>query len=182
MGSYMGVGYSGYECERCPKCGVVCGDGSGYGCGDGSGGNLGIKMFNGITVYAIDNTPTLIYRAHGNNAQGAILNGDLTLTPCAVVKSNNTYAHGESLRAAYADLADKLFTDMPDDKRIAAFLTGSCETGRLAFAREHDIDLESGAMTVEEFVQLTGNAYGGDIIRSVAKHYTHTANPVKGGR
>lgn len=61
-------------------------------------------------------------------------------------------------------------------------LMGSCETGRLAFAREHDIDLENGAMTVEEFVQLTGNAYGGDIIRRVAKHYTHTANSVKGGR
>lgn len=23
MGSYMGVGYSGYECKRCPKCGEL---------------------------------------------------------------------------------------------------------------------------------------------------------------
>jgi hypothetical protein len=44
-------------------------------------------------------------------------------------------------------------------------LTGSCEMGRREFARQHNIDIENGKMTVKEFVRLTRNAYGGDTIQ-----------------
>lgn len=168
------------------------GSGSGYGygynSGDGSGYNSGVHGFDGKNVYRIDGTPTLIYSIHGNVARGAILNGDLTLTPCYVVKQDNLFAHGETLRAAMEALRDKLFEDMPEEERIDTFLsetecgkkypnqhfyawhhrlTGSCDMGRKAFAKDHGIDVEHGAMTLEEFLELTKNSYGGDVIRHV---------------
>ena len=64
--------------------------------GDGSG----IKRFNRETVYRIDGVNTLIRSVRGNTAHGAIVNNDLTLTPCYIVKQDNVFAHGETLREA----------------------------------------------------------------------------------
>lgn len=106
------------------------------------------------------------------------------------MKQDNTFAHGKTLRAAMDALRGKLFEDMPEEERISAFLaetkpgmlysvqhfydwhhrlTGSCEMGRKSFARDNEIDIENGKMTLEEFLNLTKNAYGGDIIRRVAE-------------
>ena len=163
-----------------------CGDGCGY--GDGSGDGYGIKNFNGEAVYKIDGVNTLIRSVRGNTAHGAILNGDLTLTPCYIVKQDNVFAHGKTLREAMEALRDKLFEDMPEDERIDTFLretdrekayptqyfydwhhrlTGSCDMGRKQFARDHGVDLEHGMMTLTEFLELTKDAYGGDVIRKV---------------
>ena len=122
----------------------------------------------------------------GNTAHGAIVNVDLTLTPCYVVKQDGVFAHGETLREAMEALRDKLFEDMPEDERIDTFLretdrekayatqyfygwhhrlTGSCDMGRKQFARDHGVDLNHGMMTLTEFLELTKNAYGGDVIR-----------------
>lgn len=172
------------------------GDGSGYGSGDGSGYGSGfgkdIKIFNGDKVYLVDNTQTIIRQVRDNVAKGAILNFDLTLTPCYVVKEGNTFAHGETLHKTMEALRDKLFKDMPEEDRIAAFvkehkagvkypvsdlydwhhrLTGSCEMGRKQFARDHNIDLEHDKMTVEEFIKLTENAYGGETIKKLREAY-----------
>lgn len=49
-------------------------------------------------------------------------------------------------------------------------LTGSCAQGRDAFARDHGLSM-TGAMTPEEFIRLTCNAYGGAIIRKLAGRY-----------
>ena len=176
-GSGDGSGYgSGY--------GSGSGDGSGY--GDGYG--YGIKSFNGETVYQIDGVNTLIRSVRGNTAHGVILNNDLTITPCYIVKQENVFAHGETLREAMEALREKLFEDMPEDERIDAFLretdrektyptqyfydwhhrlTGSCDMGRKQFARDHGVDLEHGMMTLTEFLELTKDAYGGDVIRKV---------------
>ena len=164
------------------------GDGSGDGYGYGSGYGYGIKSFNGEPVYRIDGVNTLIHSVRGNTAHGAILNADLTLTPCYIVKQDNVFAHGETLREAMEALRDKLFEDMPEDERIDAFLretdrektyptqyfydwhhrlTGSCDIGRKQFAREHGVDLEHGMMTLTEFLEMTKNAYGSDVIRKV---------------
>ena len=160
------------------------GSGYGYGYGDGSG----IKSFNGEPVFRIDGVNTLIRSVRGNTAHGAIVNEDLTLTPCYIVKQENVFAHGETLRGAMEALRDKLFEDMPEDERIDAFLretdrektyptqyfydwhhrlTGSCDMGRKQFARDHGVDLEHGMMTLTEFLELTKDAYGGDVIRKV---------------
>lgn len=164
------------------------GDGDGYGDGFGSGYGDGIKCFNREPVYRIDGVNTLIRSVRGNTAHGAILNGDLTLTPCYIVKQDNLFAHGETLRGAMEALRDKLFEDMPEDERIDAFLretdrektyptqyfydwhhrlTGSCDMGRKRFAQDHGVDLEHGMMTMTEFLELTKDAYGGDVIRKV---------------
>ncbi len=172
------------------------GSGSGYGDGDGYGDGYGygygygsgVDVFDGKNVYRIDETPTLIYSIRGNVAHGAILNGDLTLTPCYVAKQDNLFAHGETLREAMEALRDKIFEDMSAEERISVFLaetecgkkypnqhfydwhhrlTGSCDMGRKAFAKDHGIDVENGTMTLEEFLELTKNSYGGDVIRHV---------------
>ena len=92
---------------------------------------------------------------------------------------------------AMSALRDKLIEGMSEDERIAAFcaehepltmypimdffdwhhkLTGSCEMGRKAFAQRHGIDL-SGEMTVEEFIKLTENDYGRDVIKKLKPFY-----------
>ena len=180
-GSGYGYGY-GY--------GYGSGYGYGYGDGDGDGDGSGIKTINENTVHTIDNVPTLIDHVHGNIAKGRILLNDLTLNPCYVVKYGDLFAHGETLRQAMRALNEKLFEDMPVEERIKAFLkafpsdgkypvkaffdwhnrlTGSCEMGRKVFAREHEIDIEHGEMTVDEFIRLTRNAYGGEVIRDLEK-------------
>nr|DAH41102.1 MAG TPA: hypothetical protein [Caudoviricetes sp.] len=160
------------------------GDGSGYGSGDGSG----VKSYCGEAVYRIDGVNTLLRSVRGGVAKGAILNKDLTLTPCYVAKQDNVFAHGTTLREAMNALRDKLFEDMPEEERIAAFLketdcekeypnayfydwhhrlTGSCDMGRRQFASDNGVDLDNGTMTLREFLELTKNAYGGDVIRKV---------------
>ena len=166
------------------------GEGSGWGSGEGSGwgSGSGVIAYCGEPVHIVDNVQTIIRAVHGNIAQGAILQADLTLKKCYIVKSGNTFAHGETLPEAMSALRAKLFEDMPVEERIEAFLqefkpgkkypakeyydwhnrlTGSCEMGRKNFAKTHGIDLKHDEMTREEFAELTKNAYGGDVIRQL---------------
>ena len=166
------------------------GSGSGSGSGYGYGSGDGIKNFNNDDVYEIDGVQTIIKSVKGNCAKGFILNNDLTLTPCFVVKAHNCFAHGETIKKAQEALENKLFEDMDVDEKINLFkekfsldkeypvkdfydwhnkLTGSCEMGRKAFAKDHDIDIESDVMTVVEFVNLTKNSFGGSIIQQLAE-------------
>ena len=192
-GSGDGSG-SGYGSGSGDGDGDGDGDGSGYGYGygdgygSGSGDGDGIKRFNGERIYRIDGVNTLIRSVRGNTAHGVIVNNDLTIVPCYIVKQENVFAHGETLREAMEALRDKLFEDMPEDERIDTFLretdrektyptqyfyewhhrlTGSCNMGRKQFARDHGVDLERGMMTLTEFLELTKDAYGGDVIRKV---------------
>lgn len=169
--------------------GYGSGYGDGYGSGDGSGD--GIKSLNNYDIYIIDGVPTIITALFDNYAKGFILGNDFMLKPCYVAKNGDVFAHGETLREAVAAMRDKLFDDMPEEERIAAFiecheydevynntdlydwhhrLTGSCEMGRQQFAKDHGIDLD-GKMSIKEFIRLTKNAYGGEIIRKLEKEY-----------
>lgn len=164
------------------------GDGYGYGYGSGDGSGYGIKSFCGEPVHMVDGVATIIRVVRGNIARGLILNGDLTTSPCYVAKQDDVFAHGRSLREAMEALRDKLFEDIPEDERISAFLaetergkkyparyfydwhhrlTGSCDMGRAAFARDHGIDVDTYELDLDEFLQLTRAAYGGDVIRRV---------------
>ena len=179
-------------------------DGSGYGCGYGSGsgsvfGNgrgygYGIRAINGQQVYQIDNISTLIDVCHETYAMGRILYVDLTTEKCFIVKQNGKFAHGKTLRKARDALLEKLFDDMPEAERIEKFmevhnfnerypnqdffdwhhrLTGSCLQGRTVFAKDHGIDLDE-SMTTKEFLELTKDSYGGDIIRRVILKYNES--------
>lgn len=171
------------------------GSGDGYGYGDGSGYGdgygYGIKAINGQQVYMVDGISTLIDVCHDAYAMGRILHSDLTTEKCFIVKQNGMFAHGKTLREARDALLEKLFDDMPVAERIEKFmeshdlhkrypnrdffswhhrLTGSCLQGRTAFAQDHEIDLD-GSMTTKEFLELTKDSYGGDIIRRTIKAY-----------
>lgn len=143
-------------------------------------------MIDGSNVYVIDGVQTIITQLRNNVAKGFILNDDLTKTPCYVVKHGNLFAHGETLHEAQKALQDKIFEDMDEDERIEAFceefnlsvkypaakffdwhnkLTGSCEMGRKTFCKNHDIDVATAEFTVEEFIKLTENDFGGEIIK-----------------
>ena len=61
------------------------GDGSGYGYGDSSG----VKSFCGEPVRMVDGVATIIRVVRGSIARGLILNGDLTTSPCYVVRQDN---------------------------------------------------------------------------------------------
>lgn len=191
--AFLAVNYGdGYGYGYGDGSGYGSGSGSGYGYGsgdgDGDGSGYGIKSFNGEPVHRIDGVNTLIRSVRGNTAHGVIVNADLTLTPCYIVKQENVFAHGETLRGAMEALRDKLFEDMPEEERIAMFLretdrekmyptqyfydwhhrlTGSCDMGRKQFARDHGIDLDHGMMKLSEFLELTKDAYGGDVIQKV---------------
>ena len=166
------------------------GYGSGYGYGDGSGYGDGILIFNKQIVYKIDGVATIIKRVVNNLAKGFILNDDLTLTSCYVAKGHNLFAHGETAKKAAEALQEKIYANMDTDEAIELFLktfelgkkypakdfyvwhnrlTGSCEMGRNKFVTEHDIDLDNGMYTVNEFIELTRNDYGGDIINRLAE-------------
>ena len=165
------------------------GSGSGYGSGYGDGYGYGIKSINGDIVYQIDSIPTVIKHIKGNVAKGFILNSDLSLSPCYIVKGHNKFAHGETLEKALKDLEDKIFEDIDTDEAIELFLkefsdlnkkypakdfylwhnrlTGSCEMGRNSFVKNGGYDLEHDMFTVQEFIDITRNAYGGDIIKQL---------------
>lgn len=172
-------------------------DGSGYGCGygysdgSGDGSGYGISAINGQQVYMVDGISTLIDVCHETYAMGRILHSNLTTEKCFIVKQNGMFAHGETLRDARDALLEKLFDDMPEGERIEKFmelhdlherypnrdffswhhrLTGSCLQGRTAFAQDHGIDLD-GSMTTKEFLELTKDSYGGDIIRRTILRY-----------
>mgnify|MGYP000988279633 CR=1 FL=1 len=48
-------------------------------------------------------------------------------------------------------------------------LTGSCAMGRDNFAEYNNIDVKNDKMTVQEFIKLTQNSFGGDVIKQLAK-------------
>ena len=182
-GSGYGPGYgdgSGY--------GSGSGDGSGYrdGSGYGDGYGDGVKSINGERVWIVDGVQTLIDSVHGNYAIGRILRDDLTVQPCYIARVDNSFAHGETLRKAFDDASEKTLEDLPTVERIKRFrehftdfdkpyhtadfyqwhhiLTGSCEMGRRNWCEEHGIDMD-GMYTVRQFVELTKNSYGGDVIK-----------------
>ena len=155
--------------------------------GDGYGSGYGIKSIAGFMLNDIDGIPTAITSLRGNIAKGFILNGDLSLEPCYVVKQENIFAHGKTLREAQEALTEKLYEDMPEEERIAEFikahkadkrysatdlfewhhrLTGSCLQGREAYVRNRGIDM-TASFTVAEFIELCENDYGGSTIRKL---------------
>jgi hypothetical protein len=162
------------------------GEGNGYGLGDGEGNGYGIKSINGNNVHRIDDLQTVIYSAKGNVARGAILNGDLTLSPCYVFRVDNCFAHGETVKKAYQDALNKAIQAKPIEERIASFLaemskgkhpaskwgewhgiiTGSCSMGRSNFMANNEIN-PSDLFDLAEFFEKTKNQYGSEIIKQI---------------
>ena len=202
IGRGFGGGYGICNNDHNGTDGVCAGVdvGRGYGCGDGSPDgkgydyfdNLGLKEINGNIVYIIDDIPTIITSVRNNIAKGFIVKNDLQFEPCYVVKENNEFAHGDTLKDAFMSLQEKLYDDSTEEERIEAFkkqfpeydikynnidlfvyhhvLTGSCRMGRESFVSNKGLSLD-GKTSVREFVKLTQDAYGGDIIKKLPEAY-----------
>ena len=149
-----------------------------------------MKSFDGQPVYMIDGVRTLIDSVNGNFARGHIVRGDLTLEPCWIARVGSSFAHGKDIHAAHVDALAKHQGSMPLEERLDSFvkehpdmdakyagtdlfrwhniLTGSCEMGRRQFCQDHGISLEEDSFTVEEFIRLTCDSYGKDVIRQLA--------------
>ena len=99
--------------------------GSGYGSGYGDDH---LSSINKKSVYLIDKVPTIILSIHMALAKGFILNSDLTMTPCYVVKGNGCFAHGKTPQEAQEALREKMLENMDTDEAIDKF----CETFKAA--------------------------------------------------
>lgn len=200
-GSGVGMGYgyvsgtgfgSNYSAYGANDDGNDCGSGSVYCTGSGKGYDDGIKEINGKEIYIIDDIPTIITSVRNNIAKGFIVKNDLQFDPCYIVKENNEFAHGDTLKDAYMSLQEKLYDYGTEEERIEAFkkqfpeydvkynnrdlfiyhhvLTGSCRMGRESFMSNKGLSLD-GKTSVREFVKLTQDAYGGDIIKKLPETY-----------
>ena len=88
-----------------------------------------------------------------------------------------------------ADLQEKIFDDLDIEEKIEMFnkqfnrvdkyngeefykwhhiLTGSCTAGRDNFVRENNLDLKK-LYTVDEFIEITKDSYGGNIIKRLCE-------------
>ena len=183
-------GGNGDGSDCCHRWG--CGDGNGDGYGWGYGDGNGVKDINGNHVYIVDGIQTIIKSVRSNIAQGFVLQSDLTLKPCYIVKERNKFAHGDTLHDAFSALQEKLYDDSTEEERIEAFrkkfpeydtpypnrdlfayhhvLTGSCRMGRESYCKDKGIDLD-GSTTVREFIELTKGSYGGDVICKLPEVY-----------
>jgi hypothetical protein len=211
-GSGSGSGYdngNGYGNGSGSGSGYDNGNGYGNGSGSGSGSYapfafvkkskffLGYsnnqkvklnKLFGRQVVY-IDEIPCFVNSIKGNIASISVIDIDnnYLLTDMFVVKNNNIFAHGKTIKDAQKALVNKIFASLNKEERIIEFkkkfkkgilypnkefynwhclLTGSCEAGRNHFIKSKKIDLED-KMTVEAFVRICSSEYGGDIIKQL---------------
>jgi hypothetical protein len=175
------------------------GDGSCDGRGDGSsycagGGCVMFKNFNGKKVYIIDSIPCTFISIKKNIALIEVINKDLTTTKTFLAKDENFFAHGRTAKEAIEASYKKKIANMDVETKINLFvktfdfnsiqsnrtffdwhytLTGSCELGRNRFVKENAIDLNK-SMSTKKFLELTKNAYGGDIIKKIIEIYKQT--------
>ena len=196
-GDGNGSGY-GYGSGDGNGDGSGYGSGSGYGYGYGSGSGHGDGSGDGLKsiinkkIYKIDGVNTIFEHINKNVAKGKIVNGDLTTEDCYIVKGNNMFAHGETIKEAQKSLQEKIISDMDIEERIEQFcnkfnnkskykgtiffewhhiLTGSCLQGRENFVRNHNLDLEK-RYSVKEFIKLTENDYNGAVIKRLKEFYS----------
>ena len=195
-GSGFGSGYGsgdgdGYGSGEGEGYGSGYGYGPGYGSGYGYDNDCAIKNFCGERVFTIDDTPTIIRSAYGNLAKGFVIRGDFKLIPCYIAKHDNMFAHGETIQDAVDSVSKKVLEHMDSNEAIDKFfehftdlskkypaidffewhyyLTGSCEMGRKAFVKNGGYDIEHDRFTVQEFIDITRNAYGKDVILRLEK-------------
>lgn len=151
----------------------------------------GITAINNDNLYDIGDLSILIDCIRKNYAKGRILKADLSTRPCYVARVGHFIALGDTLRQAVNEAQAEYLHNLPLAERIAKFnrefpnrevkvfasglflwhhiLTGSCLEGRKAFCEEHGLNWKYGFYSVNDFIRLTRDAEGGDIIRILEK-------------
>jgi len=101
------------------------GDGSGYGYedgeGDGNGYGYDLKSINKQSVYVVDDIETIITSIKNNIAKGFIVQADLTLKPCYIVRVGDCFAHGETIKQAVKDAEIKALSNIPIEEKVEKF-------------------------------------------------------------
>ena len=114
------------------------------------------------------------------------------MTNSAPMKATVTASHSTFLGRSFKRKKEKIMAKKSEEERIAEFvaefpslecvakgeafyswhhiLTGSCKQGRDLFCSERGLSLEA-RYTIAEFIALTENAYGGEIIKRLKQHY-----------
>ncbi|MBQ2499152.1 MAG: hypothetical protein II523_03960, partial [Bacteroidales bacterium] len=167
--------------------------GYGYGYGDGDG--YGIKEFDGSKLYTIDSTPTAITAVHGSYAEGFTIRHNSQKVLCYIARVGDFFAHGATLKDARRDAQQKFDDNLPTEEKIRRFLafcagkdyipaadlfqwhhtlTGSCEMGRREFCKVHNIDIDNDQFTIYEFINLTIDSFGGNIIKQLKNFIMRT--------
>ena len=112
------------------------GSGNGYGSGYGSGDGYDIKRINNQPVYMVDDIPTIITHIKGNLAKGYILEFNVYLRPCYIIKHGRYFAHGETIREAREALEEKIYANMDTEEAIERFSAAFGEADKLYKAKE----------------------------------------------
>ena len=144
-----------------------------------------------MKVWLVDGVPTIITKIKDAVAKGFILESDMSLIPCYIVKGNGYFAHGKTLRKAQEALREKIFENLEPEEAIEQFieqfkpdkkykgkeffewhhyLTGSCLMGRESFVRSHNLSLDD-EFSVKEFIDLCIDDYGGEIISQLKEEW-----------
>ena len=147
----------------------------------------GLNTFLGRRVYYIDNIPCHIYSIHNNVARVGVIDiMDMSIEERYIAKYKNYFYHADTIKNAIIGVQNKYLSTIDIDDRIEMFkekfndknkkypaedfyewhtiLTGSCDYGKKKFIESHNIDLEKDKFTVSEFIELTKNEYGSNII------------------
>lgn len=162
------------------------GYGSGYGYGDGDG--FKIKRFKNQDVLYVDGLPCLIDSVHGDFTRVRILTKkDFTETEGYLARYGSSMAHGKTIREALDDAMEKHLSGIGYEEKKRqlldlfrtrgkipvkelymwhGILTGSCRLGRSHFQEEHGLS-DDDLLTLDEFVELTRDSFGGDRIRGL---------------
>jgi hypothetical protein len=176
------------------------GDGDGYGNGNGDGDGNGygdgygikIESYIGSPVHYIDTLPCVIRSIKGDVAKVDVIDTISFLSKSMfVAKHGGLFAHGETIKEAIEAVQEKWAESRSIEERIEDFknhfkkgvsydanlfykwhsiLTGSCQSGKDFWIQQHEVDL-SKPMTVKQFLNLTKDAYGGNVIRQLMEHY-----------
>ncbi len=159
--------------------------GEGYGDGKGKSWRIckgdGIKSINNHKIYRINNINTIIYSVRNNFAKGAILNDDLTLLPCYIIRQDCVFKHGPTLKKAKSSLLFKRFLGQWDKldhfKKLFPEIDGEYNakdlhdwyyilTGISSFIRDKSINMNK-KYTVREFIEYTKESYQRENIKQV---------------
>ena len=150
----------------------------------------GLNTFLSKRVYYIDNIPCHIYSIHNNIAKVGVIDiQDMSIDDCYIAKYENCFYHAKTMREAIIGAQKKYLSTIDVEKRIKMFkekfnsknkkypakdfyewhtmLTGSCTYGKNQFVENERIDLKKDKFTVNQFIELTKNQYGSDIIQKL---------------
>ena len=164
-GDYKGCGYGRGDN---PGRGLDDGNGSGESnfyvdgyergipAGTGAGVGGGIKSINGMPVYRVKDTPTIITSVHDDYAEGYIVENIGSLRPCYIAKGHGHFAHGDTLREAQ----EAIEAELQEEAAYEAELREE-EAAYEAEAREEEA-LKAGLQ--ESDLEATGTINGHDYV------------------